>query len=444
MSEENVDVYTLDELKSSLNDFTMALSRNMYNLRNSQGHKVQLLLENVKFQSDDYDLIDQPDERVKLLLKIDLTHPAHEALNTNGWFHKWLMKTSKQTNVISMIDKRSRLGGDFCLIHTKVLYCHEHGSIKDVFKCDANVPEIGCVHNHEDESHESVKVRVSDVSFRDTIDVIIEICGLFAPANSTAVYYVTLLKQFQNHITPTSTTSNENNSKRRTEVKAAFDSDWDLEEDCAVIEVEKKEEKKSSSERRKDKIKIFNVMTNTAKSKLIRKVHRIECSDDEASDGDDIFSLENENLEEQRRILEKFERDKNAKKVTTNDINNNHKHSKTKLMTELQNQGFDQKVLEQMSEELLNPLLAMMQTQLDRQERLEEANSCWTKLKKLREEQDEQLSSKSKCKICYEHEMNILFEPCKHIASCSNCSEKLKDCPICRIRICKKVQCYPS
>lgn len=39
------------------------------------------------------------------------------------------------------------------------------------------------------------------------------------------------------------------------------------------------------------------------------------------------------------------------------------------------------------------------------------------------------------CKICYVNQVNVMFLPCGHIISCIDCSEALKQCPICRQNI---------
>ena len=36
------------------------------------------------------------------------------------------------------------------------------------------------------------------------------------------------------------------------------------------------------------------------------------------------------------------------------------------------------------------------------------------------------------CKICLEHETNVVFIPCKHICVCSQCLNRLDICPVCR------------
>ena len=46
------------------------------------------------------------------------------------------------------------------------------------------------------------------------------------------------------------------------------------------------------------------------------------------------------------------------------------------------------------------------------------------------------------CQICFNHNIEILFEPCYHLITCKKCSRKVSLCPICRQPICKKQRIY--
>ena len=46
------------------------------------------------------------------------------------------------------------------------------------------------------------------------------------------------------------------------------------------------------------------------------------------------------------------------------------------------------------------------------------------------------------CKVCMKDEVSILFDPCGHLATCTQCSLKLNECPICRRKINKKIRAY--
>ena len=37
-----------------------------------------------------------------------------------------------------------------------------------------------------------------------------------------------------------------------------------------------------------------------------------------------------------------------------------------------------------------------------------------------------------KCKICMEGKLEIVFIPCGHLFSCTNCAPSCKNCPLCR------------
>lgn len=49
-----------------------------------------------------------------------------------------------------------------------------------------------------------------------------------------------------------------------------------------------------------------------------------------------------------------------------------------------------------------------------------------------------------KCNICCANDKNILFEPCKHVYLCSECSELVTECPICRTTITSTTTIYIS
>jgi baculoviral IAP repeat-containing protein 7/8 len=47
-------------------------------------------------------------------------------------------------------------------------------------------------------------------------------------------------------------------------------------------------------------------------------------------------------------------------------------------------------------------------------------------------EQNNQLRQQTVCKICMDKEVAVLFLPCGHLVSCTDCAAALKDCPVCR------------
>jgi hypothetical protein len=46
------------------------------------------------------------------------------------------------------------------------------------------------------------------------------------------------------------------------------------------------------------------------------------------------------------------------------------------------------------------------------------------------------------CRICLDKERNILFKPCHHILTCADCSRTVRECPLCRKKIEKRVRIY--
>ena len=46
-----------------------------------------------------------------------------------------------------------------------------------------------------------------------------------------------------------------------------------------------------------------------------------------------------------------------------------------------------------------------------------------------------QLRHRTVCKICMDKEVNLVYLPCGHLVSCSECGSALINCPICRVCI---------
>ncbi|CAG2231340.1 BIRC2_3 [Mytilus edulis] len=55
-------------------------------------------------------------------------------------------------------------------------------------------------------------------------------------------------------------------------------------------------------------------------------------------------------------------------------------------------------------------------------------------VKKIADENNE-MKEQTQCKICCEMPVSIVFLPCGHLSSCSQCAPALKSCPVCRSEI---------
>lgn len=51
------------------------------------------------------------------------------------------------------------------------------------------------------------------------------------------------------------------------------------------------------------------------------------------------------------------------------------------------------------------------------------------------EEEIEKMNMDKMCKICLTLPSDRVFQPCGHLACCSKCTKRLRDCPICRVPI---------
>ena len=55
--------------------------------------------------------------------------------------------------------------------------------------------------------------------------------------------------------------------------------------------------------------------------------------------------------------------------------------------------------------------------------------------KRKREDEDDDTSPSNKnllCKLCYNHEMCVVFLPCRHLLTCATCALSLNKCAVCR------------
>ncbi|XP_056625553.1 E3 ubiquitin-protein ligase XIAP [Triplophysa dalaica] len=54
----------------------------------------------------------------------------------------------------------------------------------------------------------------------------------------------------------------------------------------------------------------------------------------------------------------------------------------------------------------------------------------------------EKLQREKRCKVCMDNDINIVFIPCGHLATCQKCSESLLKCPLCCATIVQKIKAY--
>ncbi|XP_053389436.1 baculoviral IAP repeat-containing protein 7-like [Mercenaria mercenaria] len=53
----------------------------------------------------------------------------------------------------------------------------------------------------------------------------------------------------------------------------------------------------------------------------------------------------------------------------------------------------------------------------------------------LEEKGKEELEIRSRCKICLNADLCMVFFPCRHVVACEACSDRLKTCAVCRALI---------
>ncbi|TRY73935.1 hypothetical protein TCAL_01508 [Tigriopus californicus] len=65
-----------------------------------------------------------------------------------------------------------------------------------------------------------------------------------------------------------------------------------------------------------------------------------------------------------------------------------------------------------------------------------ENNHLQAVLRRLkRRKSDEPQNGSGVCSICLDDPLEVLFNPCGHIATCGRCAQRCLACPICRNRI---------
>ena len=63
---------------------------------------------------------------------------------------------------------------------------------------------------------------------------------------------------------------------------------------------------------------------------------------------------------------------------------------------------------------------------------------------KVRNKGNVENNNELKCKICFSNKIDVLCSPCNHVCICSNCSSRIKECPMCRKQIKKFDKIYIS
>lgn len=55
---------------------------------------------------------------------------------------------------------------------------------------------------------------------------------------------------------------------------------------------------------------------------------------------------------------------------------------------------------------------------------------------------DTRISEAMTCKICMDHAINTMFNPCCHVMACDQCAARCENCPNCRVKITSVVKIY--
>ena len=58
------------------------------------------------------------------------------------------------------------------------------------------------------------------------------------------------------------------------------------------------------------------------------------------------------------------------------------------------------------------------------------------------QKRNETLKSNITCKVCMDHNLGVLFLPCRHLICCEPCSDSVKRCPLCRQHIIGTIKAF--
>ncbi|ORC92090.1 uncharacterized protein TM35_000043040 [Trypanosoma theileri] len=73
-------------------------------------------------------------------------------------------------------------------------------------------------------------------------------------------------------------------------------------------------------------------------------------------------------------------------------------------------------------------------------------NNEANKFQELKEEEYKSMGSEGKCSVCMERNARVLFLPCKHLATCTTCAERLdrRCCPMCNQPYAEKINVFTT
>ncbi|KAJ8027423.1 Baculoviral IAP repeat-containing protein 7-B [Holothuria leucospilota] len=54
----------------------------------------------------------------------------------------------------------------------------------------------------------------------------------------------------------------------------------------------------------------------------------------------------------------------------------------------------------------------------------------------------EELKRKNRCTVCMSKNIGVLFSPCNHLVTCTDCGSKMNVCPVCRRKVRKRINAY--
>ncbi|KAG8230533.1 hypothetical protein J437_LFUL011535 [Ladona fulva] len=229
------------------------------------------------------------------------------------------------------------------------------------------------------------------------------------------------------------------------------------------------------AERKQPESKSVSNSTETRKLAVVRKKAIVKCQDSEKSVEDSIETLEEENkslhecIKTQEDTIKEMGNERNSLLDRFDSVN--------KELEELKKVNEKQREYETIHEEIIETIIKETDKKDDSEVSLKEAiNSLVEEYSTLRdsewrlqetikiilddlerlqcteeylketikkqEEEKERAKESLMCIVCLQREFKVVFVPCGHLITCSDCSAQVNQCPLCRQSISSRLDVF--
>ena len=408
-NDEDFAVYTLEEYQQANRNEEFVLKPSgggaMWKMfdTNTRCYGCKILLENVQFTSRFNPARGDNKHRILFQVQNDLK----AIFSSFGWFHNSLFHLiNRDRQVINtlhpLVDSRSNFT-------TKAIYCNEHHCLQgvSVFQDTSSSSEAHGYHEHDDDANKSSIVDCFDWMFK-SLDITLSILGVYVPAGQTIGYVISSLSSVL--------------------VKGPRPGDHPLSNPVPRWQQSRVSEEKTNNNVTNNNNNINNTSNNNTAANFLKQFTAEELAEQTRL----LAEFESKREQNNKRKLDELNELKSKPALTTWDDET--------VIRKLVEQGMDETMVRGLTPQMFAPLKLMIEKQLSWQQRLEDETQ---RLVKQKEELENDLS-RSKCKCCMEKDIDIVFEPCKHVVCCFECAGKLEKCLICRTAIRCRTKCFTA